>query len=164
MILKRYLPRGTYMSSAYRSPADQLRVIQDLVQKYNADPKNKAHPITFPQRLSVDLPHTWLPALVRLRKQLAVNAPIPVQGKVNIRASPHSAQRVVFDLANHEKTPQKLHEIRQACVIAEKRGLLGFNQIKIEPDPKQMAVHLDVNWVSSRALYEHWTTMGYATV
>ena len=31
LILKRYLPSGTYMSSAYRSPQDQVRVIQDLV-------------------------------------------------------------------------------------------------------------------------------------
>ena len=41
LLLKRYMPRGTYMSSAYRSPQDQLRVIQDLVHKYNADPKTR---------------------------------------------------------------------------------------------------------------------------
>ena len=163
LILKRYLPPTTYMSSAYRSPQDQLRVIQDLVRKYNADPRNKEHQISLPHHLSVDLPHTWLPALVKLRKHFAVMAPVPVSGKITIGASPHSAFRVVFDLANQEKTSQKLHEIKEACIIAEKHGLVGFNQIKIEPDPKQMAVHLDVSWVSSRALNELWTTLGYAT-
>ena len=163
LILKRYLPRGTYMSSAYRSPQEQLRVIQDLVHIYNTDPKNKGNPILLPHQLSVDKPQTWLPALLRLRKQVAVNAPVPVHGQVNIGASPHSALRAVFDVTNQEKTPQKLNEIKEACIIAEKRGLLGFNQIKVEPDPKQMAVHLDVKWVSSRALDELWTTMGYAT-
>lgn len=162
LILKRYLPAGTYMSSAYRSPQHQLRVIQDLVRKYNDDPKNKSDKISLPHNLSVDLPQTWLPALLKLRKRFAVNAPIPVHGKVNIGGSPHSAYRVVFDLANREKTVQKLHEIKEACVAAEKRGFAGFNQIKIEPDPKQMAVHLDVKWVSSRALQELWTIQGYA--
>ena len=92
-----------------------------------------------------------------------INAPVPVHGKVVIGASPHSAFRVVFDVANHEKTAQKLHEIKEACIIAERQGLLGFNQIKIEPDPKQMTVHLDVRWVSSRALNDLWTAQGYAT-
>ena len=73
LILKRYLPHGTYMSSAYRSPQDQLRVIQDLVHKYNSDPRNRARQISLPHHLAVDLPQTWLPALVKLRKQFAVN-------------------------------------------------------------------------------------------
>jgi hypothetical protein len=164
LILKRYLPAGTYMSSAYRSPQDQLRVIQDLVRKYNADPKNKTRQISLPPRLSVEVPQTWLPALVKLRKQFAVNAPVPVHGNINIGASPHSAFRVVFDVANREKTAEKLHAIKDACLIAEKTGIVGFNQIKIEPNPKQMAVHLDIKWVSSRALDELWTTMGFAVV
>ena len=109
------------------------------------------------------MPQTWLPALLKLRKQFAVNSPVPVLGKIAIGSSPHSAFRVVFDLANQEKTSQKLHEIREACLIAEKHGLVGFNQIKIEPDPRQMAVHVDVSWVNSRALYELWTTLGFAT-
>lgn len=162
LILKRYLPVGTYMSSAYRSPQDQLRVIQDLVRKYNDDPKNKLDKISLPHNLSVDVAQSWLPALLKLRKQFAVNAPIPVHGKVNLGASPHSAFRVVFDLANREKTAQKLHEIMEACVIAESRGFVGFNQIKVEPDPRQMAVHLDVKWVSSRALQVLWESQGYA--
>jgi hypothetical protein len=162
LILKRYLPRGTYMSSAYRSPNDQLRVIQDLVNKYNADPKNKSSPISLPHNLSVDVPQSWLPSLIKLRRQFAVNAPIAVHGRINIGASPHSAMRVVFDVANQEKTPQKLNEMIEACIIAEKRGLLGFNQIKAEPNPKQMALHLDVKWVSGRALSDLWATMGYA--
>jgi hypothetical protein len=123
------------MSSAYRSPQDQLRVIQDLVHKYNADPKN-SDKISLPHNLSVNKPQTWLPALVKLRKRFAVNAPIPVRG---ISASPHSAFRVVFDLANPERTSKKLNEIKEACISAERRGLVGFNQIKVEPDPKRMA-------------------------
>src|SRR5260370_1143826 len=109
LILKRYLPRGTYMSSAYRSPQEQLRVIQDLVHKYNADPKNKANPILLPHQLSVDMPQTWLPALLKLRKQVAVNAPVPVHGKVNIGASPHSALRVVFSKLEERRKPSLRH-------------------------------------------------------
>src|SRR5690348_17063090 len=127
LILKRYLPRNTYMSSAYRSPSDQLRVIRDLVKKYNADPKNKASPISLPHNLTVDVPQSWLPALIKLRKQFAVNAPIAMHSRINIGASPHSAMRIVFDVANQEKTPQKLNEMKEACIIAEKQGLLGFN-------------------------------------
>ncbi len=165
LILRRYLPRGTYMSDAYRSPQDQLRVIQKLVHEYNANPRNKAHQILLPHHLSVDVPQSWLPSLVRIRKQgVAVNAPVPVRGNDNIGASPHTKFRVVFDLANKEKTPQKLHEIKQACIIAERQGLVGFNQIKIEPNSTQMAVHLDVKWVSSQALDRLWSTLGYATV
>jgi hypothetical protein len=70
LILKRYLPRGTYMSSAYRSPSDQLRVIQDLLNKYNADPKNKSGPISLPHNLSVDVPQSWLPSLIKLSRLL----------------------------------------------------------------------------------------------
>jgi hypothetical protein len=76
--------------------------------------------------------------------------------------SPHSAYRVVFDLANQEKTSQKLNEIEDACKMAEHRGLVGFNQIKVEPNPRQMAVHLDVRWVSGAALNKLWITLGYA--
>jgi hypothetical protein len=162
LVLKRYLPGGTYMSSAYRSASDQLRVIQDLVRKYNADPKNKSSPILLPLNLTVDVPQSWLPSLIKLRKQFSVNAPVAVHGQINIGASPHSAMRVVFDVANQEKTPQKLNEMNEACIIAEKRGLLGFNQIKSEPNRKQMALHLDVKWVSGRALSDLWTAMGYA--
>jgi hypothetical protein len=46
--------------------------------------------------------------------------------------------------------------------LAQKQCLLGFNQIKVEPDPRQMAVHLDVRWVSRRALEGVWTEMGFA--
>jgi hypothetical protein len=165
LVLKRYLPRSTCMSSAYRSPQDQLRVIQDLVRQQNADPRNKTHQISLPHHFSVDMPQTWLPALLELRRRhVAVNAPVTVHGNITIGASPHSALRVVFDLTNQEKTPQKLHEIKEACLIAEKLGLLGFNQIKIEPNPKQMAVHVDVKWVSRKALSELWATLGYAVV
>jgi hypothetical protein len=156
LILKRYLPQGTYMSSAYRSPQDQLRVIQDLVRKYNAETPNA--PISLPLHLSVGMPHTWLPALIKLRKRYAVNAPIAVH---NFGASPHSASRVVFDMAHPEKTSKKLNEINEACIIAEKRQLLGFNQIKVEPH--QNAVHVDVRWVSSHALRDLWAMQGYAT-
>ena len=95
-----------------------------------------------------------------------VNAPTPVYAghKIEIASSPHSAQRVVFDLANHRSSNPKLQEIKSACQTAEKCGLVGFNQIKIEANPKQMAVHVDVKWVSSRALDELWTTMGFAVV
>jgi hypothetical protein len=44
LILKRYLPRGTYMSSAYRSPSDQHRVIQDLVNKLQCRSKKQGQP------------------------------------------------------------------------------------------------------------------------
>jgi hypothetical protein len=75
---------------------------------HNADSKNKAHQISLPHHLSADMPHTWLPALLELRKHhVAVNASIAVHGNVTIGASPHSAFRVVFDLSNQEKTRQK---------------------------------------------------------
>jgi hypothetical protein len=106
------------------------------------------------------MPQTWLPALIKLRQQFAVNAPISVH---NIGASPHSALRVVFDMANPEKTSRKLNEIKEACIIAERRRLVGFNQIRVEPNPKQMAVHVDVRWISSRAPRELWAMQGFAT-
>ena len=161
------MPVGTYLSSAYRSPAYQLRVIQDLARKYNADPRNKGHEIPIPQMMDVNNPGTWLPTLRLLRKHsVVVNAPSEVRSghRVEIRSSPHSALRVVFDLANHHKSRQQLDEIEAACRMAEKCEIVGFNQVKVEPDPKQMAVHVDVKWVSRRALDELWTQMGFATV
>jgi hypothetical protein len=151
------------MSSAYRSPQDQLNVIKQLAVKYNSDPKNRWDQIQLPHHLNVNVRQTWLPALIKLRKQYAVNAPVAVSGPVTIRASPHSALRVVFDLAHHEKTERKLDEIAAACRSAEKQGTMGFNQIKVEKNPRQMAVHLDVRWVSSSALKRLWTVYGHAT-
>jgi len=165
LVLKRYLPTGTYISSAYRSPAHQLSVIRDMANAHNSNPKNKASKISVPAAMSVDDARTWLPVLRALRAQhYAVNAPTEVRhgGKVEFKSSPHSAYRVVFDLAHREKTLDKLREIKEGCATAERRRVVKFNQVKVEPKAAQMAVHVDVMWVSSRALDQLWTEMGFA--
>ena len=116
-ILKPLLPPGTYMSSAYRSAEDQLRVIRELVCQYNAE--NPKAPISFPAHVSVDAPQTWLPALVKLRKRYAVNAPVAAGG---IRPSPHSADRVVFDLSHKAGTAGSSKRSRPVACWPKRAG------------------------------------------
>jgi hypothetical protein len=152
-ILKPHLPAGTRLTSTYRSPGDQLLTIRDLAERYNHQ-----HPATrssLPREIQLDMPTTWLPALIELRRRgVAVNAPLSGCG---IPVSPHTTGNVVFDMSGAD-----LEGIEKGCRAAQKYQIMGFGQIK--PEPANNTVHVRVSWVSGRALQGLYWRLGYATV
>jgi hypothetical protein len=159
MILRPYLPQGTYLSSAYRSPSDQLEIIRNLARE---------HGVPLPQKMDVESSSSWLPVLRTLRSQhdVIVNAPKDV--KSGPRHSPHSDFKAVFDLSHPNAGKSKslearlkaLDDIVKGCELAEKAGLMTFGQKKIEVVNR--AVHCHVRSVSSRALKRLYMELGYA--
>src|SRR5207247_9183228 len=65
LILEPYLPPGTRMTSAYRSPQDQLATISNLVRQHNLRHKNDR--ISLHAEMQPNRPETWLPSLRELR-------------------------------------------------------------------------------------------------
>ena len=140
-VLEPFLPSGTMLTSSYRAPADQLLVIRSLMKRAK---------IRETGPMLVDDPNTWLPPLKTLRaKGYKVNAPSEGYG---IPVSPHTQAKVVFDMSGSD-----LHQIEKGCKKAQSMGVMGFKQILLES--KNNAVHVEVKWISSRALrnlYEDW--------
>jgi hypothetical protein len=151
LILKPSLPTGTYISSAFRNADYQLRIIREKAKEWNAH--HPRDPIPLPGSMSVDKPHTWAPTLIALRRKIAINAPYSVvYNHVRLPASPHGAMRAVFDLAHPDRTELKINEILNCCAAAQRKGLVVYRQLKPETRNGQLAVHVDVQSVSSRAL------------
>jgi hypothetical protein len=160
LILKPYLPAGTYMSSAFRDAAYQLRVIQQKAEAWNREHPNDRIPLP---AMHLKMPQTWAPTLIALRKRIKINAPYTVvYDKIKLPVTPHSNMRAVFDLSHPSQTVPKIHDILHCCVAAGKRGLIEYNQLKPETEGGQLAVHVDVKTVSSRALQQLWEQMGFA--
>ncbi len=139
------------MTSSYRSPDKQLSIIKYYAERHNASLPAKKKLSTSDLRL--DRPKTWVPVLKAIRKAgYAVNAPVAGQG---IPVSPHTKQRVVFDLSG-----PNLQAIARACRQAEAYHLMGFNQVLVEA--KNHCVHVDVDWVSTRAMEAVYADQGFA--
>jgi hypothetical protein len=151
LILRPTLPPGTYISSAFRNADYQLRVIREKAKMWNEH--HPRDPIPLPGYMSVEKPHTWAPTLIALRGKIDINAPYTVvYNNVRLPVSPHSAMRAVFDLAHPDRTEKRIKEILICCIAATRKGLLVYRQLKPETRNGQLAVHVDVQSVSSRAL------------
>jgi len=150
-ILEPYLPLATRMTSAYRSPQDQVSTIRNLARRYNVE--QRRHPIPLPEDMTADRAEMWLSTLRRLRDLgYVVNA--PVSGHAT-PVSPHATYNIAFDLSG-----ANLDQIVTGCRRAQERGLIGFGQIlKI---PVNNVVHVQVNWISSRALENLHARIGFA--
>jgi len=136
--LQPYLPKGTVVTSAYRSPQKQFEVIRDLAKKnkveWNAD-------------ANLNDPSTWVGALAELRSNgVAVNAPYavtdPTTGKT-IPGSPHAKDNVM------DFSGALLNDIADALRKAQADGVVVPLQIKLEP--KNGAVHFQFD---SSSLFE----------
>src|SRR5262245_823795 len=135
-ILRPYLPAETKFTSGFRTPENQLRVIRDLALRYNS--ANPSDPIPIPpSQMTVNSPNTWEPTLQALRaRHFFVSSP---------KATPHATGEVVFDMSGNN-----LNAIREACVRAERMGLMSFNKVLIET--ANNAVHVEVKKVEAKAL------------
>jgi hypothetical protein len=143
MILQKWLPPGTRLTSTLRSPQDQLRIIQGLADKEK---------IMIRSPMLLDDSNTWLPVLKELRKRgYKVNA--PAEG-TRIPISPHTRANVVFDMSGPD-----LGKIVDACHAAERAGVVGFTQIL--PESKNNAVHVATRWIQKRAIEELHAELGF---
>ncbi len=153
-ILEPFLPRGTKMTSAYRGPREQLQVIRTLADRHNQ--RHKKDQIPLPAAMDLGKPETWLPTLRDLRNRgVAVNSPV---GGHNIPVSPHTILNIVFDMSGADLT-----QIEGGCRLAEKLGVIGFQQIKKEGPPNN-AVHVHVKWISSVALEKLYKERGSVAI
>ncbi len=144
-ILKRFLPPNTRLTSTYRSPEHQLRIILGFAAENNI-------PIQGPVILSQ--PNTWAPILARVRKLgKAVNAPIP---GTKFPVSPHTKYKCVFDMSG-----ANLRAIEAGCHSAQRIGAMEFAQIKLETN--NHAVHVEVSSISRREIIRLYEAQGFAT-
>ena len=143
-ILRRYLPADTKLTSTYRSPIEQLGVIQDLARKRKV-------------RTGVMLvndPNTWVPVLEKLRSAgVKVNAPT---SGTKIPISPHTKEKIVFDMSGPD-----LAAIERGCQAAQKMGIMTFRQI-LKEGGSNNAVHVEVSNVSRWEWEKLYAEMGFA--
>ena len=143
-ILKKYLPATTQLTSTYRSPSEQLLVIQHLAKRKHI--KTGV--------MLVDDPNSWVEVLEKLRRAgVKVNAPTSA---TKIPISPHTKEKVVFDMSG-----PSLSAIKQGCEDAQKHGVMTFRQILVEPPPNN-AVHVEVDHVNRWEWEKLYTELGFA--
>lgn len=129
ILLQEHLPRGTRMTSGFRTASDQLGIIRH-------DAGIEGLPI--PSDMRLDKPNTWRPLLMELRKRGYIIA--------EPDKTPHSSgDLIVFDLARAD-----LDEIIKACRTAERRGLISIS--KLIKEPRNRAVHVEME-VTQKGIY-----------
>lgn len=144
-ILAPFLPRDTRLTSTARTPQDQLNIIRSQAL---------SHGLHVPPHMTVENSRTWVDTLTKLRQiGMKTNAPAPGTA---IPLSPHLRNKIVFDLSG-----SNLEAIKLGCLDAEKRNLLTFTQLLIEPNNN--AVHCEVKTISQGALDRLYRARGWAT-
>ncbi len=130
IMLLPHLPLGTRMTSGYRSPEKQLEVIGSYAKRLG---------IQVPSGMTVNDEQSWRPALMALRSRgIIIAAPT---------TTPHGDDEAVLDLAGAD-----LGAITERLRHAEKEGVVKFRRIILEP--RNGAVHVEIDSFSSRALNE----------
>jgi hypothetical protein len=130
IMLLPYLPPGARMTSGYRSPEKQLEVIGSYARRLG---------IQVPSSMTVDDEQSWRPTLMALRSRgIIIAAPT---------TTPHGDDEAVLDLAGAD-----LGTITERLRKAEKEGIVKFRRIILEP--RNGAVHIEIDSFSSRALNE----------
>ncbi len=130
IMLLPYLPTGTRMTSGYRSPEKQLEVIGSYARRLG---------IQVPSSMTVNDEQSWRPTLMSLRSRgIIIAAPT---------TTPHGDDEAVLDLAGAD-----LGTITERLRKAEKEGIVKFRRIILEP--RNGAVHIEIDFFSSRALNE----------
>jgi hypothetical protein len=144
-ILKRFLPSGTRLTSTYRSPEHQLRIILDLAATNNI-------PVQGP--VILNQPQTWAPILAKVRRFNKVNAP---RSGSRFPISPHTKCKPVFDMSG-----PNLEAIVNGCRLAQRNGAMKFAQLLVEPT--NHAVHVEVSWINLHELRKLYEIQGFAIV
>ena len=128
VLLQDNLPRGTRMTSGFRTADDQLRILRHFAQ-------NEGIPI--PPNMSVDKPDTWRPVLAAVQGR---GYKIAAPGESN-----HGSDLIVFDLAGAD-----LNQIQNACHAAQRRGVVKITKTILER--KNNALHVELE-VTTKGMY-----------
>ncbi|HKX26315.1 MAG TPA: FHA domain-containing protein [Blastocatellia bacterium] len=129
ILLQDNLPRGTRMTSGFRTANDQLRIIRHDAQ---------IEGLAVPNNMTLDKPEIWRPILLELRKRGYTIA--------DPDKTPHSSNDlIVFDLAG-----ANLDQIIKGVQVTQSRGLIRIS--KIIKERVNQAVHVELE-VTPKGLY-----------
>src|SRR5262245_33876626 len=123
ILLQDNRPRGTRMTSGFRTANDQLRIIRHDAQ---------IEGIAVPNNMTLDKPEIWRPILLELRKRGYTIA--------DPDKTPHSSNDlIVFDLAG-----ANLDQIIKGVQVTQSRGLIRISKIIKERVNQAVYVELEV--------------------
>jgi hypothetical protein len=130
-IMKPYLPAETKLTSGYRDPENQLRVIRETALKNG---------IPVPPIMKVDDPSTWEGVLDELHsRKIAIARP---------DRAPHGSDKlIVIDLSGAD-----LDRIAAGCYTAQSKGLIVLTKIIVEENNNAVHVELSFTMSGMRAL------------
>jgi hypothetical protein len=131
IVIHPYLPADTELTSSYRSPEDQLRVIREMALKNG---------IPVPPIMKVDDPSTWEGVVAALRsKKIQIAYP---------EKTPHGSDKlIVIDLSGAD-----LDRIAAGCRTAQSKGLIVITNILVEKNNNAVHVALEVTISGMRML------------